>query len=152
MRERTTERCGFTLIEILVVIAILAIVGAVTLPALRPNSEDELARVSGVLTNLMQRSRQTAVERGETVSLIVDAENARYWAIILAPDHPDSVVSYGTIDLPSGAMLTAGESRTHFTFAPSGSVSGRSLTLRMDGRSALITGNQWTGDVRAVFE
>ena len=152
MSERRTERCGFTLIEMLVVIAILAIVGAVTLPAARLNSEDELARASALLTNLIQRSRQTAVERGESVSLIVDAENARYWAIAVAPDHPDSVVSYGTIDLPSGATLTADDSRTHFTFGPSGSVSGQPLTLEMDGGAALITVNQWTGDVRAVFE
>jgi Tfp pilus assembly protein FimT len=133
----------------LIVIVILAIVSAVTVPALRSSPDDEITTSAKALTTLMQRSRQTAVERGQTVSLVVDAENARYWATIMSPGNPDSVVSYGTIDLAPGATLSADESRSRYVFAPSGGATGSPLVVRLDSRAAVITLDQWTGDARA---
>jgi type II secretion system protein H len=149
MRLHHANRYGFTLVEMLIVIVILAIVSAVTVPALRSNPDDELTISANVVTNLMQRSRQTAVERGQTVALVVDAENARYWATIVSPGNADSVVSYGAIELSSGATITADESRSRYVFAPSGAASGEPLIVRLDSRAAVITLNQWTGDAHA---
>ena len=149
MRLRRVDSDGFTLVEMLIVIVILAIVSAVTVPALRSTPDDEITSSAKALTTLMQRSRQTAVERGQTVSLVVDAENARYWATIISPGNPDSVVSYGTIDLASGATLSADESRTRYVFAPSGAATGSPIVVRLDSRAAVITLDQWTGDARA---
>jgi type II secretion system protein H len=149
MRRVLGGREGFTLVEMLIVIVILAIVSAVTVPALRANPDDELTTSANTLTLLMQRSRQTAVERGQTVTLVVDAENARYWATVVRTGSPDSLVSYGPIELASGATLSADESRSRYVFAPSGAASGGPIVVRMDSRAAVITLNQWTGDARA---
>ena len=149
MRDVPAMRRGFTLVEMLIVIVILAIVSAVTVPALRANPDDELTTSANAVTNLMQRSRQTAVERGQTVTLVVDVENARYWATIVSTGEPDSVVAYGPIELASGATITADKSRVHYVFAPSGAAAGGPLQVRMDSRAAVITLNQWTGDARA---
>jgi type II secretion system protein H len=149
MMLRRVAREGFTLVEMLVVIVILAIVSAVTIPALRSNPGDEITTSAKTLTTLMQRARQTAVERGQTVSLVVDADNARYWATIVSPGNPDSVVSYGAIDLASGATLSADESRSRYVFAPSGAATGGPIVVRLDSRAAVITMDQWTGDARA---
>jgi len=149
MKARAVVRGGFTLVEMLIVIVILAIVSAVTIPALRSTPEDELAVSAGVVTNLMQRSRQTAVERGQSVALVVDAANARYWAMVVSPGTADSLVSYGPIDLSSGATLEGDESRSRYIFAPSGAAAGGPLVVRLDSRAAVITLNQWTGDARA---
>jgi type II secretion system protein H len=149
MRRRAPVRAGFTLVEMLIVIVILAIVSAVTIPALRSNPDDELTTSANALTTLMQRSRQTAVERGETVALVVDAEHTRYWAMIVSPGNADSLVSYGPIELSSGATLTADESRSRYVFAPSGGASGGPIVVKMDSRAAVITLNQWTGDAHA---
>jgi type II secretion system protein H len=148
MRLRRVAREGFTLVEMLIVIVILAIVSAVTIPALRSTPEDELTSSAGVVTSLMQRSRQTAVERGQTVALVVDAENARYWATIESPGNADSLVSYGPIELATGATLTADTPRSRYVFAPSGAASGGPLVVRLNSRSGVITLNQWTGDAR----
>jgi len=142
-------QAGFTLVEMLIVIVILAIVSAVTIPALRSNPDDELTTSAKALTTLMQRSRQTAIERGETVALVVDAEHTRYWAMIVRPGNADSVVSYGAIELSSGATLTADESRSRYVFGPSGGASGGPIVVRMDSRAAVITLNQWTGDAHS---
>jgi type II secretion system protein H len=149
MRKIPAMRRGFTLVEMLIVIVILAIVSAVTVPALRANPDDELTTSANAVTNLMQRSRQTAVERGQTVTLVVDVENARYWATIVSTGEPDSVVAYGPIELASGATITADKSRARYVFAPSGAASGGPIQVRMDSRAAVITLNQWTGDARA---
>jgi type IV fimbrial biogenesis protein FimT len=149
MRRLTDAREGFTLVEMLIVIVILAIVSAVTVPALRATPDDELTASANALTTLMQRSRQTAVERGQTVSLVVDAENARYWATVMSANNPDSVISYGPIELASGITLSADESRSRYVFGPSGSASGPPIEMRLDSRAAVITLNQWTGDARA---
>ena len=149
MRNVLAERSGFTLVEMLIVIVILAIVSAVTVPAMRSSPDDELTTSASVVTNIMQRSRQTAIERGQTVALVVDAENARYWATIQSTGQPDSVVSYGPIELSSGATIMAAEPRSRYFFAPSGAATGGPIEVRMHARAALITLNQWTGDARA---
>src|SRR5256885_14449766 len=87
--------------------------------------------------------------RGQTVALVVDAATARYWAMIESPGVADSVLSYGPIDLPSGATLESEESRSRYLFAPSGAASGGPLVVRLNSRAAVVTLNQWTGDARA---
>ena len=143
------DRQGFTLLEMLIVIVIVAIVSAVTVPAFRATPDDEITASAKSLTTLMQRSRQTAVERGETVSLVVDADNARYWATIVNPGSPDSVVSYGTLELASGATLSADAARTRYVFAPTGSATGSPIVVRLESRAAVVTLDQWTGDAHA---
>jgi type II secretion system protein H len=149
MRKILVAREGFTLVEMLIVIVILAIVSAVTIPALRSNPDDALTTSANTLTTLMQRSRQTAIERGQNVTLVVDAENARYWATIMNTNRPDSLVSFGPIELASGATLSSEEPRSRFVFVPSGAASGPPIEMRLDSRAAIITLNQWTGDARA---
>jgi type II secretion system protein H len=151
MKTTAAVRVGFTLVEMLIVIVILAIVSAVTVPALLSTPDDELTTSANALTTLMQRSRQTAVERGQSVTLVVDAENTRYWATIERTGVPDSVVSYGPVELVSGATLTSDEPRSRYVFASSGAASGGPLTVRLDSRAAVITLNKWTGDAHAAI-
>lgn len=149
MIRTLVARRGFTLVEMLVVIVILAIVSAVTIPAFRSNSDDQLANAVRVITTLMQRSRQTAIERGENVTLVVDAEHARYWAVVHGTSRADSVVSYGAIEMSSGATLSSDALRSRFLFEPSGSASGPSLVVKVDSRAAVIALDRWTGDAHA---
>jgi type II secretion system protein H len=141
-------RAGFTLVEMIVVIAILAIVSAVTLPSFRADNEDAITTASKTLTDFIARSRQTSIERGEVVMLTVEPANARYWVIASEPEG-DSVLASGSFELPADATLIASQPRLRYAFLPSGRASGEPLTLRLSAHAAVISVDQWTGDARA---
>jgi prepilin-type N-terminal cleavage/methylation domain-containing protein len=142
------NRAGFTLVEMIVVIAILATVSAVTLPSFRAGNDDAITVGSKTLANFIARARQTSIERGEAVTLIVEPESARYWVMENATA-ADSLLTSGSFELPADAKLVATQQRLRYRFLPSGRASGDPLTLRLGARAAVISVDRWTGDGRA---
>ena len=145
------SRAGFTLVEVIVVLAILGVMAAVTVPAIRDlRSTDALDHATSVTTTLLARARQTAVERGTPVRVVVDPLGRRYWVRALQPGAaPDSVLA-DTLDIASDVSLDATATRLAVTFAPSGEAVGDVITLRWRGRAAAVTTDLWTGDARVA--
>ncbi len=73
---RTTRRGGVTLLELLVVLALLAISAAVVLPALRPPAITPVAAEDALVT----ATRRTAIARGELVRLRLEGDGT--WGVV----------------------------------------------------------------------
>jgi type II secretion system protein H len=148
MISKAPGRLGFTLVEMVVVIAILGIVTAVTLPSFRSDNDDAVTVASRTLTAFMSRARQTSIDRGEPITVILEPASARYW-VMESASAGDSLLASGLLELPADAQLIAAEPRLHYTFLPSGRAYGEPLTLRLSSHAAVISVDRWMGDARA---
>jgi prepilin-type N-terminal cleavage/methylation domain-containing protein len=138
-----SARGGMTMIELVVVIALMAIIAGISAPALV--SLDRPRNVSGfdAVITLLKRSRSTAIHRATIVSVTVDPAMARYWV-----DPPDTT---DVVNLPAGATLSARASRVHFRFAPNGQViTDEPLFVREGAAVKPVLVDLWTGEVGRV--
>jgi len=135
-------RNGYTLIEMAVVLVILAIAGAVAVPAfaaLRP--QRALDGAAARVVDALRMARERAVTGGRTTELVIDSANARAWL------EPRDVPF--TLDLPDGCRLTGG-ARIATRFAPDGTASGDSPGFACGTAHATASVDPLTGRVRVV--
>jgi Tfp pilus assembly protein FimT len=133
-----------TLIELVVVIALMAIIAGVSAPALA--SLDRPRNTSGLdaVVTLLRRSRAAAIQRGTVVTVTIDPANARYWV-----DPPDTATA--VLILPPQATLSARSPRVHFRFTPDGqSVTDEPLFVHQGTSGTSVVLEPWTGEVRRV--
>jgi type II secretion system protein H len=144
-------RPGFTLVEMMVVIAILAVMAAVSVPAIRDlRASDPLDQATSVAVTLLSRARQTAVERASLVRVVVDPAGRQYWVRAMRTGSaPDSVMA-DTLALPPDVTLDATTPRLTITFTQTGEARGDALVLRWQGHTAAIAADQWTGDAHVA--
>lgn len=144
---RCAERRGFTLIEIVVVLGILAISAAVVAPAfgvaVRRDTSDDVA---ATMVSLLALGRRTAIAKATTVGVSVDVRNGR---VSLARIEDDSaiVVVDTVVSLPRGVTLSAQAPHAHWTFRLDGSATGDTLLVD-GGGDARIWVDAITGMVR----
>jgi len=162
---------GFTLLELIVVLAILAVVAAATVPALRlgEGEEAELDAATRKLTVLFRAARDSAVQNAAPVTVVLDPAYGVYWLDVERPSAlssepvevrrpgdrtllrraaaPQPVVAVPTpLELPAGVRIEA-DSRLRFVFRVNGSVFGDSVVLRRAMEWRVVHLNPWTGDV-----
>jgi prepilin-type N-terminal cleavage/methylation domain-containing protein len=139
-------RAGFTLVEVVIVVLILGVIGAVTVPAFRAVAgRDEVTVVADELALLLRRLRLSALERGATVELVIDPESGRYWSWIHGGAASEPFVA-GVIDLPEGIRLEANSPRVGFTFRPAGPPQAGFVGVTGAGSGAVVRVDPWTGD------
>jgi prepilin-type N-terminal cleavage/methylation domain-containing protein len=134
-----SSRRGVTLIELVVVIALMAIVTGAVAPALTSLDRRNPTAVDAVV-ELIRRARTSALERGSAVTLTIDPASARYWLDV--PDTSDVIV------LPQGATLTATSPRVHLRFDPTGSADADAIFVHEQNAVTAIVLDRWTGEVR----
>jgi prepilin-type N-terminal cleavage/methylation domain-containing protein len=134
-------RRGFTLIELVVVIALMAVIVGVSAPALASldhRSADSSA--VDVVTALLRRSRVTAIDRALAVDLTIDPATARYW--IYPPE------TTGVLDVRAGTQFVAGAPRVHYRFLPDGEVNADGRLFVQQGQMSVpVLIEAWTGEV-----
>jgi general secretion pathway protein H len=86
--ERASIRTGFTLVEVLIVLAILALSAAVLVPNFFPDQQRALAREAARLADSLQHAALAAQWRGETLAWSADGASYRFWRIDTSAGDP----------------------------------------------------------------
>lgn len=83
-------RRGLTLLDVMLTVAILAIIAAVAAPSLRPNDSLKLISAATILTADLEFAQSATLEDPSDPTLVrVDIEEERYWlAKASAPETP----------------------------------------------------------------
>ena len=133
-------RRGMTLIELVVVIALMAIIAGVSAPALASLDRPRNASAVDAVVTMLRRSRASAIQRATVVTVTIDPTSARYWV-----DPPDTAAFFA---LPPQTSLSARSPRVHFRFAPDGqTTTDEPLFVRQGASASSIVLEPWTGEV-----
>jgi len=112
----SARRAGYTLLELMVVLVILALAGAAAVPAFAAWRPAEPRRAAaGELVRVLEMTRERAVAGGANAELVIDADGARAW--IQPRDTAFAMV------LPAGCRLR-GAVRSRVQFAADGPARG----------------------------
>ena len=148
MTARGMRRRGFTLVELIVVLIVIAIAGTVAVPellrAMDVGADDgEVAPI----TALLRDARRVSIEHGVVVTLVLDPEGARYRADS-ASVYGSGLLHEGTIELESPAQMQSDSLRLRFTFRPDGSAFSDTIVVAGRWGSSRVTVDRWTGAIR----
>jgi general secretion pathway protein H len=128
MLFRANSSAGFSLLEMLIVIAILTLVSIIAVPQLsRPSDSVRLQALVGDLRGAMRLTRAAAVAKGRDLVLLVDVDRRNFQSLVVAMKtySPDLTVQM-TVAEPE--RITA--SHGGFRFFADGSSTGGDLVVR----------------------
>ncbi len=141
-----SRRKPFTLVEVVVVIVIMVLTGAVAVSAMRTDSTSRLIkRTTGEFRSLCSRVRYKAMEMGEDRMVVYDPEKRVFYMARPVRDQQEYLeyedgfvpLDGAKWELPEEFELTTDENRPLevFRFYPDGGASGKwNLTLAVAGK------------------
>ena len=136
---------GFTLIEVVVVIVLLAVIGAVVTPTvLRPDEGDLMASARRVMS-VIRSARMAGLRQGAPVVLTVDAANGRYMTE-LERDGTMEHLDGGQLHLSPNVTVLGDRQIVKFAFDGTGSAFAESLIVAGNGGAMLVGVEGWTGE------
>ena len=137
---------GFTLVELLIVLTLLATLTAVLAPILLPSPGRQLQHAASEVITTLRETRRLA-QRGQVRRrFFVDTEQGRYGIIDSGRDRqlPDGT----TAALTTAESLLLGDGAGGIDFFPDGSSTGGRLVLGLDGHVRQIDIEWLTGRIR----
>lgn len=140
--------CGFTLIEMLVVIAILGLVMVLFTTGRAPVSPAVHARSAAeAISSALRRARSEAVMRNTSTQFTLDFGRQSYRSSG-APE--EALPTDISLALVASADETSGQRRGRIRFNPDGSSSGGRIAISGNGRTWLVGVDWLSGRVSIV--
>ena len=156
IRAQRRVRGGFTLIELVVVLLLVAVATAVTVPAFLAEPEREDLDIATQRIDLLLRlARDSAVHIGMPVTVSIDSVSGTAWLVTgtqadtfadAAPAGSVHAAPGASLDLPPSVTMQLAGARARFRFIPGGAAFGDTIVLSSGGVARAITLNPWTGD------
>lgn len=145
---------GFTLMELVVVMLILGVVGAVAVPAFAVFERNEGLEAAERLADAYREARKRATTRGTRVSVLVEGATAT-WALVEGEGSDLRVVARGALAGPGSElgirMVTAGAGRAALaTFDALGRARADRVVFTHGGGSYTVAVDPWTSMIRVV--
>jgi prepilin-type N-terminal cleavage/methylation domain-containing protein len=126
-RHRYRPQAGFTLLELLVVLLIMAVLAGVSVPQFRGTFRHlQIQVVASDVATLLTYAGRRAVASGEMLRVHFDVEGRRYWLVTAPQGSPE-----GTFEKISGKFGRVSAVPAHISFAHS----TRDVTFYPDGRA-----------------
>ena len=141
------RRCGFTLFEMAIVLAIMALGAALAVPALSRLGTGKAPEAAAGLLAILHDARKSAIDRNVTVSLRIDPLTGRYRADTTGVAGTGKFVE-GTMLLDATETLVTEQARLRFFFRPTGAVFADSVLVRGLGTTVLVSVDPWSGLAR----
>ncbi len=145
-RSDPAEATGFTLLELLIVLALIGLVGAALLSGAQPTSPSTAARVAaGELASALRLARAEAIAKDRPVGLVLDVASRRY-RVGTNPVRALPGMLQLTLLTAKGDIRSGTEGRIRFN--PDGSSTGgridiaggqRKLSVRVDWLTGRVT-------------
>jgi general secretion pathway protein H len=149
--KRGQTRRGFTLVEVVVVLLVLAVALAVGVPAIGHGADGLRSRSEAAgVANFLRAAREQAVTRNRVYEVRVDTEAG---VLVLIPSPADGTGGAGTVQaarhLAAPVRIEAEPPlRRAVTFSPQGLSSGARFRIKAPGpRAYVITVDEITGRV-----
>ena len=145
LNQARLQQAGFTLIEMLVVLAILVLVAGVAMPLLSGGSDGlRLQMASSELASAFRATRSAAILRHTETTLLIDVDRRTFRSNVVAP----RVFAPG-IDakLTFAAGIGATPSDGGFRFFSDGSSTGGDVLLSLHGQQSRLCIDWLTGRV-----
>jgi general secretion pathway protein H len=139
-------RAGFTLLETLVVVTIIALVAIVAMPLLnRPAEGLRLRAAAREIVGALRVTRAAAITRNAELRLVIDVERRTFESPAIGrKSFSQDIAARLTIAAPE----RLGSSGGGFLFFADGSSTGGDLVLALGGREARICVKWLTGEAR----
>jgi general secretion pathway protein H len=137
---------GFTLVELLVVVMILAVVATMSLPLISNSSDGlRLQTATGELAAALRATRATAIVRNAETTLVIDVDRRTFRSAVVSER---SFAKDIDARMTFASIAQVGRSDGGFRFFPDGSSTGGDVTLSLHGKEARICVDWVTGFVR----
>jgi prepilin-type N-terminal cleavage/methylation domain-containing protein len=172
MRRRLLRvRAGFTLVELVVVMLIIAVATAVAVPALLPPPEaDDVTDAVARIDALFRAARDSAVRGGAPLLVTIDSATGAVWVLAdrhvepedAASPRPGALRAQGrlqrtagdaaagtSLELRPSVRLELNSARARFLFSPAGASFGDTLVVRSGAHARSVRLDPWSGNAVA---
>lgn len=147
--DRFGDQHGFTLIEMLVVLVILAMTMSIATPLLRgPSPELRLATLASRIAGALRSTRAAAIARSQDMSFVLEGAGGGFSSPVISREVPPPGV---TVQIEAGDAVSRDENDTPaIRFFADGSSTGGAIVIRMDALQVRVEVNALSGRARVV--
>jgi prepilin-type N-terminal cleavage/methylation domain-containing protein len=146
-RRARSAAPGFTLIELIVVLAIIGVAAAVVAPSFRRPGRDARTTSDAIATLYAGASRAATVRR-VPVTVVIETASGRFTTLAdPAPGTPRDTIDQGVLPLAAGARLSGGrDGWVVATFDAHGSARGPAIDIIQEQEHHEVRLDPWTAE------